>query len=123
MKNFKINGINVYDYEGTGEPLIFIHAYPLCSRMWDSQVDHFKDKYRVITYDVRGLGYSNELDNYSYMMEELVNDLFMLMDHLKLEKVIACGISMGGYILLRALVREQDRFSFCNSCRYKIGVG
>jgi pimeloyl-ACP methyl ester carboxylesterase len=111
MNNFKLNGININDYEGKGEPLIFIHAYPLCNRMWDEQVNYFKDKYRVITYDIRGLGYSNEIDYYEFTMEELVNDLFAIIDHLKLEKVNACGLSMGGYILLRALVKNQEKFS------------
>ncbi|HMS63699.1 MAG TPA: alpha/beta hydrolase [Ignavibacteria bacterium] len=111
MKNFKINGISVTDHEGVGIPLLFIHAFPLCSRMWDEQVSYFKDKYRVITYDIRGLGYSNELEDYQYSMEELVNDLFRILDEMKLEKVIACGLSVGGYILLRALVRDQSRFT------------
>lgn len=111
MNNFKLNGISVTDYEGNGQPLIFVHAYPLCSRMWDEQVNYFKNKYRVITYDIRGLGYSNELNNYSFTMEELANDFFDIIDHLKIKKVHACGLSMGGYILLRALIRNQERFS------------
>ncbi|MCY7360659.1 MAG: alpha/beta hydrolase [Ignavibacteria bacterium] len=114
MKNIKLNGISVTDYEGQGSPLIFIHAYPLCNRMWDEQVNYFKDKYRVVTYDIRGLGYSNDFSNaedYLFTMEELVNDLFNIIDELKLGKVNACGLSIGGYILLRALVREQSRFS------------
>lgn len=110
MNNFKLNSISITDYKGEGKPLIFVHAYPLCSRMWDEQVNYFKNKYRVITYDIRGLGYSNELDNYSYTMEELVNDFFDILDHLKIKKVSACGLSLGGYILLRALIRDQDRF-------------
>jgi len=111
MKTFKLNKININDFEGTGEPLIFIHAFPLCSRMWDNQVEYFKDKFRVITYDIRGLGYSNELDSYQFTMEELVNDFFNIINHMKLEKVNVCGLSVGGYIILRALVRDQDRFS------------
>ncbi|MDQ3019729.1 MAG: alpha/beta hydrolase [Bacteroidota bacterium] len=111
MNTFKLNGISINDYEGSGVPLIFIHAYPLCSRMWDSQVEYFKDKFRVITYDIRGLGYSNELDYDIFTMEELVNDLFDIIDHLKLGKVNVCGLSMGGYIILRAVVREPERFT------------
>lgn len=111
MKNFKISGISVTDHEGKGSPLLFIHAFPLCNRMWDKQVNYFKDKYRVITYDVRGLGYSNELEDYHITMEDLVNDLFIILDELKLDKVNACGLSLGGYILLRAIVKEQNRFS------------
>ncbi len=111
MNTFKLNGISINDSEGNGKPLIFIHAYPLCSRMWDEQVNHFKDKYRVITYDIRGLGYSNELSDYQFTMEDLVNDLFSILDEMKLGKVNACGLSVGGYIILRALVRDSERFS------------
>lgn len=110
MKTFKVNGISVNDHEGSGKPLVFIHAFPLCSRIWDEQVNFFKDKYRIITYDIRGLGYSNETGDDQFTMEELVNDLFNILDHMKLDKVIACGLSVGGYILLRALVRDQKRF-------------
>ncbi|MBS1518720.1 MAG: alpha/beta fold hydrolase [Bacteroidetes bacterium] len=111
MNTFKLNGISVTDYEGNGEPLIFIHAYPLCSRMWDDQIEFFKNDYRVITYDIRGLGYSNELDSYLFTMEDLADDLENILDHMKIEKVHACGLSVGGYILLRASERFPDRFS------------
>lgn len=111
MNNFKHNEISITDYEGSGPPLIFIHAFPLCNRMWDEQVNYFKDRFRVISYDARGLGYSNEIRSHQFTMEDHVNDLFDVMDHLKLQKVNACGLSMGGYILLRALVREQSRFN------------
>jgi len=111
MKNFKHNGISINDHEGDGLPLIFIHAYPLCSRMWDEQVNFFKDKYRVITYDVRGLGYSNELDDYQFTMEDHVNDLFDLISLIGPDKVNACGLSLGGYILLRAVLRDESKFN------------
>lgn len=110
MNKIKLNGISITDYEGSGKPLIFVHAFPLCNRMWDEQVKFFKDRYRVITYDIRGLGYSNEIDDYMFTMEELVNDFFEILDHFKIDKVNACGLSMGGYILLRAAVRDQSRF-------------
>lgn len=111
MNNFKLNKISVTDYGGSGEPLIFIHAFPLCSRMWDSQVEYFKDKYRVITYDVRGLGYSNELEDYLFTMEDHVNDLFSIIDHLKLKKANVCGLSMGGYILMRSVLKDPSKFN------------
>lgn len=111
MKNFKLNGISINDFGGKGSPLIFIHAFPLCSRMWDSQAEYFKDKFRVITYDLRGLGYSNETGDYSFTMEELVNDLFFVIDEMKLGKVNACGLSVGSYILLRAIVKDSSKFN------------
>ncbi len=109
MKEIKVLGINVYDYEGPGEPLIFVHSFPLNSGMWDRQVGHFREKYRVITYDLRGMGMSADRDNV-FTMEKLVNDFFHIINHLKLERVHACGLSMGGYILLRSVVKDPTRF-------------
>ena len=109
MKIHKINGISVYDFEGTGRPLIFVHAFPLCAKMWESQVNYFKEKYRVITYDVRGLGDSISGD-WQFTMESYADDFIEIIKQLKLDPVAACGLSMGGYIIQRALVKNPVLF-------------
>lgn len=110
MRKTKVLGVSVNDYEGEGIPLIFVHSFPLSGRMWEKQVEFFKDKYRVITYDIRGLGESSTEDNV-YSMEKLVNDFFHILNNLKIQKVNACGLSMGGYILLRAILKDPERFN------------
>lgn len=110
MNSIKVLGVNVNDYGGEGIPIVFIHSFPLSSRIWEKQAEYFKDKYRVITYDIRGLGESKTDDNV-YSMEKLVNDLFHILNHLKVQKVNAVGLSMGGYILLRAILKDIDRFN------------
>jgi pimeloyl-ACP methyl ester carboxylesterase len=110
MSSIKINGLNTKDFGGAGEPLIFVHAFPLCNRMWDAQVEYFRKNYRVITYDVRGLGYSNELNRYPYTMEDFADDLLTLIHELDITNAHVCGLSMGGYITLRALVKEPEKF-------------
>lgn len=109
MKSIKVLGVHVNDYGGEREPLVFVHSFPLTSRMWNRQVEHFREKYRVITYDIRGLGRSRTDDNV-YSMEKLVNDFFHIINHLKVQKVHAAGLSMGGYILLRAVLKDAERF-------------
>lgn len=109
MNSIKVLGVHVNDYGGEGEPLVFVHSFPLTSRMWEKQVVHFQEKYRVITYDIRGLGESRTDDNV-YSMEKLVNDFFHIINHLKVRKVHAVGLSMGGYILLRAVLKDAERF-------------
>jgi len=110
VKNFKINNINVFDYGGELTPLIFIYGFPLSSRMWDEQVSFFKDKFRIITYDVRGLSGSS-VDNNLFTMETLVNDFFNILGNLKIEKADVCGLSVGGYISLRTLTKCPERFN------------
>jgi pimeloyl-ACP methyl ester carboxylesterase len=109
MKEINVLGNKVYDYEGDGEPLIFVHSFPLNSLMWIRQVEHFRKSFRVITYDLRGLGGSSSADNV-FTMEKLVNDFFHIINHLKIERIHACGLSMGGYILLRSVIKDESRF-------------
>ena len=110
MKKTKVLGVCVNDYGGEGIPLVFVHSFPMSGRMWDKQVEYFSEKYRVITYDIRGLGESTTEDNV-YSMEKLVNDFFHILNSLKVQKVNACGLSMGGYILLRAILKDTERFN------------
>lgn len=109
MRELKINNLQVYDYEGKGDVLIFVHAFPLSSKMWKPQTDFFRNNFRVITYDIRGLGRSAEASN-QFTMEEYSNDLISIIKHFDFEKVFVCGVSMGGYIILRSYIKRPELF-------------
>ncbi len=106
-----INGLFV-NIEGSenNRSIIFVHGFPFASWMWHNQINALSKDYRCIAYDVRGLGKSYVGDG-QYTMEAYVDDLFMIMNELKLDKPVVCGLSMGGYIVLRALEREENYFS------------
>ena len=110
MKKHNIRGLNVIEFgEDNSQAIIFIHAFPLCNRMWDKQVEALQDKYRVVVYDLRSFGYSEVGDGH-FTMDSHVSDLISIIDSLKLEKPVVCGLSMGGYITLRALELYQSKF-------------
>lgn len=68
-----------------------------------------KNFLRVITYDLRGHGQSDIGDG-QYTIELFVDDLIAMLDYLNIPKATFCGFSMGGYIALRAIQRNPDRF-------------
>jgi 3-oxoadipate enol-lactonase len=111
--NTTINGIEIY-YEDSGKstalPIVLIHAFPLNHEMWEPQIKRLQSQFRVITYDVRGHGKSAIGDG-QYMLEFFVDDLIGLLDFLRMNKVILCGLSMGGYIALRTVERDPERVS------------
>lgn len=98
------------DGAATGLPVVFIHGFPFNQTMWTDQIKFLAGTpgVRPITYDIRGLGKSEPGDG-PYFLEHLVDELFALLDHLKIQKAVFCGLSMGGYIALRATERAPDR--------------
>lgn len=71
--------------------------------------------FRVISYDLRGHGKSDVGDG-QYTIELFVDDLISLLDYLKITKTILCGFSMGGYVALRAIERNLERFNALILC-------
>ncbi len=109
--NVTLNGIRTeYELAGprTGIPVLFIHGFPFSKEMWTPQIDALKREYYLITYDVRGHGKS-EVGDGQYSVEYFVDDLVALLDHLKISAVVVVGLSMGGYIALRAVERHPER--------------
>ena len=99
-----------YDIFGpsSGVPIIFLHGFPLNRRMWNPQLPDLKDRYRLFLYDQRGHGQTRS-DDLPYTFETLVDDFFALLDYWKIDKPVICGISMGGYVALRAYERDPER--------------
>ncbi len=96
-------------------PVIFLHGFPFNYTMWELQLEAVSRHYRAIAYDVRGHGDSTVGDG-QFTIEQHVDDLIALLDHLKIEKVNIVGLSMGGYITLRALERNPERFTSAALC-------
>ncbi|MBW3534741.1 MAG: alpha/beta hydrolase, partial [Gemmatimonadetes bacterium] len=89
--------------------VVFLHGFPLSHRMWEPQMRTLEGRWRVVAPDLRGMGASDSGDG-QYGMDVYVDDLFAVLDRLGPGEVVGCGLSMGGYVLLRALEREPGRF-------------
>ena len=91
------SSINIFYQEyGTGEPVIFIHGWPLSHEMWEYQLTVLSQhNLRCIAYDRRGFGKSDQpYENYDY--DTLADDLNEVIIQLNLTKVVLVGFSMGG---------------------------
>ncbi len=109
MPTFESNGATIYyEVAGEGLPLIFTHGASWNHLQWIKQVAYFKDRCQVITWDVRGHGYSS-LPPGPVDPEHFSVDLVALLDHLHLETGVLCGLSMGGHISLQTAIRYPER--------------
>jgi 3-oxoadipate enol-lactonase len=87
-----------YDDLGQGQPLLFIHGYPLSRRMWQPQMAGLAKDTRVLAIDLRGHGDSQATPG-PYPMSLLADDCATFLDALGIQRpVVICGLSMGGYI-------------------------
>jgi 3-oxoadipate enol-lactonase len=64
-------------------------------RMWDGQLQELCKHASVIRYDQRGHGQSSTPEA-AFTVKELGTDVVRLLDHLKIERAIFCGLSLGG---------------------------
>jgi 3-oxoadipate enol-lactonase len=111
-----IIGLSVFlEGNSKNKPIVFIHGFPYDHTMWKAQIEKLSEKYFCVSYDIRGLGESPVGDG-QYTMESFVDDLEAIIDQLKLDKPTLCGLSMGGYIGLRALERFDEKFSAVILC-------
>jgi non-heme chloroperoxidase len=90
-----------YQDQGSGNPVVLIHGWPLSGRSWEYQVPALIEAgHRVITYDRRGFGNSSQpWGGYDY--DTFAADLHALIEHLNLEEAALVGFSMGGGEVVR----------------------
>lgn len=84
-----------YEDQGSGQPVVLIHGYPLDGFSWEKQTAALVAAgYRVITYDRRGFGGSSKVAG-GYDYDTFAADLNALLTQLDLRDVILVGFSMG----------------------------
>jgi 3-oxoadipate enol-lactonase len=106
-----INGINIaYDDHGIGQPLFFLHAFPLNRSMWSGELKALlpEGRFRLVALDWRGFGESDITEGIS-TMEQFADDVAGLMDALGMQNAILCGLSMGGYPAFAFLRKYPQR--------------
>ena len=93
-----------FDDEGSGEPVLLLHAGVADRRMWAPQVSTFADHHRVIRPDLRGFGEtlppSGPWSHHTDVLA-LLDELLVARDH------IVCA-SIGAGIAVEAALARQD---------------
>ena len=84
-----------YEDHGSGPAVLLTHVYGATSQMWQDQVAEFKDRYRIIVWDLRGHGESDYPDDPDlYSKQHTVADIGALLDACSLERAVIGGHSL-----------------------------
>jgi len=99
-----------YRLEGPpGAPVVmFSNSFLTDYGMWDDQVPHFGERYRLLRYDARGHGDTQATPG-PYSIDLLVADAVALLDALGIERVHFVGLSMGGMIAQLLASKHPER--------------
>lgn len=92
LLNYELHGPN-----NNAPCLVLSHCLAADMGLWEEQIRELGRFYRVLSYDIRGHGFSSAPEG-DYSMDGLAEDLRALLDHLGLEQVHLAGISLGGMI-------------------------
>jgi pimeloyl-ACP methyl ester carboxylesterase len=92
-----------------GAPLVFLHAGVTDRRLWAPQREALGASYRVVAYDRRGFGESRLPPAGSREAFSQVDDLFRVLDALRLDSAVLIGCSQGGRIAIDAALAYPQR--------------
>jgi pimeloyl-ACP methyl ester carboxylesterase len=120
MPTIQANGLELgYQIDGDGpETLVLVNGLADAKESWEAQIPAFAERYRVVSYDNRGVGESPTPPG-PYSSAQMADDLAGLVDALGLERFHLLGVSMGGMIAQEYAIAHADRLlsaSFC--CTY-----
>jgi pimeloyl-ACP methyl ester carboxylesterase len=93
---------------GKGHPLVFIHGFLGSTDMWEPQIEHFKENFRILAPALPGFGKSNKVkscDSIECMAKAILNSLKIR----QIEKFNLLGHSMGGMIVQEMARLTSDK--------------
>ena len=121
-----------YESHGEGNPLVFIHAWSLSTRLWQEQVHALCEKYRVITLDLRGHGNSSKAWD-GHTVPQYGRDIRHFIMRLHLKNVVLIGWSIGCAVIqeyikqfgrtdLKGIVFDDQSPYFFKEAGWKLGL-
>lgn len=110
MPYFKYKEKSVYYEEiGKGEPLILLHGNTASSNMFQSVLDLYKDKYKLILIDFLGHGKSQRIEEFPVdLWFEEGMQVIQLIEQLGYEKVNIIGSSGGALVGLNVALERPE---------------
>jgi 3-oxoadipate enol-lactonase len=109
MPTIQANGVNLfYKESGRGpETIVFSHGLLMDHTMFEPQRAAFEQQYRVVAYDHRAQGQSQDPGS-GYDMDTLADDAAALIQALHAAPCHFAGLSMGGFVGMRLAARHPE---------------
>lgn len=111
MPHIERDGVKIHcEAEGEGPAVLLSHGYQASGNMWRGQVQALKNRYRVISWDMRGHAGSDSPDDQdAYSEETTVDDMAAILNAEEIEQAVVGGHSLGGYMSLAFHLKYPQR--------------
>ena len=109
MPTIRVNGVELfYKESGSGaETIVFSHGFLMDHEMFEAQRAAFEKQYRVIAYDHRAQGKSQD-PGHGYDMDTLAEDAAALIKAFNAAPCHFAGLSMGGFVGMRLAAHHPE---------------
>ena len=96
---------------GQGPALVMANGVGVGFEGLRLQIEHLRDRFRVVTWDYRGTFASDVPGSAGVGVETQARDALVVMDALRIERAAAFGWSMGVQVGFEAIRQAPDRFT------------
>lgn len=93
----------------SGPPILLIMGLGMRSAVWRPQVEGLKDRFRLVTFDHRGIGDSELPPGRTWTMGDMAGDALSVLDAMGWETAHVVGVSMGGMVAQHLVLGAQAR--------------
>ncbi len=95
-----------------GTPVICLPGLTRNSRDFEDLAVYLRDRFRVLTPDLRGRGFSQHDPEWrNYHPGTYVRDVWRLLDRLSIDRVVVIGTSLGGLIAMALAGQDSSRLT------------
>ena len=95
----------------SGKPVLMLsNSIGAGMGMWDEVVDRLSDQASIVRYDTRGHGQS-DVPAGPYTIDRLGLDALAILDVLKIQRAVFCGLSLGGLTGMWLGVNRGERLA------------
>jgi len=92
-----------------GPPLFLINGLGGNLQAWKFIIAHFQDRFRIVSYDYRGMYKSGSSPGNDYSMTAHTRDALVVLEHFKIEQAVVMGWSMGVQIALEVIREAPEK--------------
>lgn len=97
-----------FDRQGQGPAIVLCHSFLCSGLIWQPLMSMLVEHHSVVNVDFRGHGRSGPA-NSPLTLDDMVDDVLAILDHLQIDKAIWFGLSIGGMVAMRAALDHPHR--------------